>query len=281
MLDYAVVGPRGGMSTSPDPGAKGGAGGEPSSAARVHRHLVQGLIVLASIIGTLAVFAVWLDRQALDTNEWTKTSNRLLENGKVRGVLSDYLVARLYANVDVSRELAQLLPRRERALAGPAADGLKVVATQAIQRGLATPPVEDLFRQANREAHRALLAVIDGREQAISAANGTVSLDLSGLLAHFGGSQVAGIAVAPGTASVAILHSDQLETVQLAAHVIRDLVVVLVAPRSRAVRRRGGPGPRLAPHRAAQRRHQRDRHRHRRTGRPRRDRPIRGRPTRP
>lgn len=195
---------------------------------RSHRHLVQGLIVLASVIGTLAVFAVWLDRQALDTNEWTNTSSKLLENDKVRGVLADYLVARLYAHVNVGRELAQVFPRRERALAGPAADGLKVVATQAIQRALVTPPVVALFQRANRAAHAELLAVIDGKNPAVSADNGVVTLDLGGLLSRFGASGIAGVAISPGFAKVQILRSDQLKTVELAARVTRQMVVVLV-----------------------------------------------------
>src|SRR5262249_60616768 len=101
---------------------------------RSHRHLVQGLIVLASVIGTLAVFAVWLDRPALDTNEGANTSSKLLENDKVRGVPADYLGAPLDAHVNVGPEPAEGLPPRRRALAGPAAGRVRVVSARARPR---------------------------------------------------------------------------------------------------------------------------------------------------
>src|SRR3954470_22717240 len=84
---------------------------EPSTVtSRAHRRLVPVLIVLASLVGTVAVFAVWLDRQAFNAGEWTRTSGRLLENGQVRAAVANYEVDVLYANVDVTGELAQLLP---------------------------------------------------------------------------------------------------------------------------------------------------------------------------
>src|SRR4051812_42333233 len=64
--------------------------------SRAHTRLVPVLIVLASLIGTVAVFAVWLDRQAFNTDEWTRTSGRLLENDKVRAAVANYEVDILY-----------------------------------------------------------------------------------------------------------------------------------------------------------------------------------------
>ena len=60
--------------------------GQSTVTGRVHKRLVTVLIVLASLVATVGVFAVWLDRQALNTDEWTSTSGKLLENSKVRGV---------------------------------------------------------------------------------------------------------------------------------------------------------------------------------------------------
>ena len=57
---------------------------EPSSGAapvakRVHRFLVPLLLVLATIIGIPAAFAVWVNRQALNTSNWSSTSGKVLE----------------------------------------------------------------------------------------------------------------------------------------------------------------------------------------------------------
>jgi hypothetical protein len=48
--------------------------------ARPHRKLVFALIALAAVIGFLAVFAVWAKRQLLETDTWTETSTKLLED---------------------------------------------------------------------------------------------------------------------------------------------------------------------------------------------------------
>ena len=45
-----------------------------------HRHAVRILVVLATILAFLAIFTSWVDRQALDTNEWVNTSGKLLED---------------------------------------------------------------------------------------------------------------------------------------------------------------------------------------------------------
>ena len=108
------------------------------------------VIVVASVVATVGVFAVWLDRQALNTDEWTSTSGKLLENSKVRGALAAYEVNVLYANVDVARELGRLFPSKERTLAGPAASGLRVVIQQAAQKVLGTSLALDAWRRANR-----------------------------------------------------------------------------------------------------------------------------------
>ena len=60
----------------------------PSSGApvtkRAHRFLVPVLLVLATIIGIPAAFAVWVNRQALNTANWSSTSGQMLENKQVQ-----------------------------------------------------------------------------------------------------------------------------------------------------------------------------------------------------
>jgi hypothetical protein len=195
---------------------------------RQHKRLVTVLIVLSSLVATVGVFAVWLDRQALNTDEWTSTSGKLLENSKVRGALATYEVNVLYANVDVARELGRLFPSQDRALAGPAAAGLRVVIQQAAQKALGTPLALDAWQRANRLAHRQLLAIIDGGEGPVSTSNGTVSLDLKDLVQQVAGRTGTGISLPADTAKLQILHSGQLETAQKIARGIRDLALVLV-----------------------------------------------------
>src|SRR2546430_1233661 len=128
------------MSESPSPDAVAGRGA--MVAARV-------LLVLATVLPVWAIFALWVTRQALDTNEWTGTSPRLLQDARVRSALSTYLVDQLYANVDVAGELRSLAPKDLRPLAGPAAGGLRQGLGQAPAEALQPQPVPYPSRQAN------------------------------------------------------------------------------------------------------------------------------------
>ncbi len=195
---------------------------------RVHRRLVTVLTVLASLVATFGVFAVWLDRQALNTDEWVSTSGRLLQNSKVRGALAAYEVDALYANVDVAGELGQVLPPTAQPLAGPAAAGLRLAVEQAAQRALGTPLALEIWRNANRAAHRRLLDVLDGGNGPVSTSNGTVSLDLKLLVQQLAGQTSTGVSLPADTAQLQILHSDQMKTAQQIARAIRGLALVLV-----------------------------------------------------
>ena len=53
----------------------------------------------------LSVFAIWVERQALDTGEWVNTSGHLIRNPTIRTALGEYLVEQLYENVDVEKKV--------------------------------------------------------------------------------------------------------------------------------------------------------------------------------
>src|SRR5436190_1352799 len=112
------------MSESPSPDAVAGRGA--MLAARI-------LLGLATLLTVLAIFALWVNRQALDTNDWTRTSTRLLQDARVRSTLSTYLVDQLYVNVDVAGELRSLAPKDLKPLAGPAAGRLRVLRSDQIK----------------------------------------------------------------------------------------------------------------------------------------------------
>src|ERR1700710_1386894 len=101
-----------------------------------HRLPARILVVLATIVAFLAILAIWVNRQLLNTDNWTTTSSELLEQPQIRTQLAAYLVDQLYANVDISGELASALPPQVQALAGPAASGLRELAQRAALEAL-------------------------------------------------------------------------------------------------------------------------------------------------
>jgi hypothetical protein len=196
-----------------------------------HRKLSLALIILATIFAVLSIFSIWANRQALNTDNWVSTSDRILQNKEVDSRLSAYLATTLFANVDVRAELAKALPPELEALAGPAAGGLSQLAPKVAERALANPQVQTLWSSANRAAHETLLKLLDGGSGAISTEGGAVTLDLSGLLTKVGEQVGVGEGIAekipPSAGKLTILRSDQISTAQSGAKLIRSLPIVL------------------------------------------------------
>src|SRR3954464_2236632 len=101
---------------------------------RGRRRTVRALVILGSLLAFLSVFAIWIERQALNTDDWVSTSGKLLHDQKIREAVGNYLVDQLYENVDVKKELEDILPGEASELAGPAAGGLRQVAGQGAKR---------------------------------------------------------------------------------------------------------------------------------------------------
>jgi hypothetical protein len=196
-----------------------------------HPKLVAVLVGFATLFAVLAIFSIWANRQALNTDNWVSTSDRILQNKEVDARLSAYLADQLFANVDVEAELAKELPPQLEALAGPAAGGLGQLAPKVAERALANPQVQTLWSSANRAAHETLLKLLDGGGDAISTEGGKVTLDLSAILKKVG----EGVGIGGGIAEkipadageLTILRSDQISTAQSIANLIRTLPVAL------------------------------------------------------
>jgi hypothetical protein len=175
---------------------------------------------------------IWVNRQALNTDNWVETSTRLIQDEEIRDQLADYLANQLVANADVAGELEEVLPPRLAPLASAAAGGLQQLAPQAAERIFATPRFEGLWEAANRKAHESLLQVLNGGgEGAVSTENGEVKLELGPILTQIGeGSGVGAKLVAqlpPEAGEITILKSDELSLAQDVANLLRKLPVVL------------------------------------------------------
>ena len=206
---------------------------EPSPAKPRRRWLARGLVVLAALLAFLALHAIWLDRQLLNTDNWTASSSELLEKPAVRNQAAAFLTDELYQRVDIEAAIRDALPPRAQVLAGPAAGLLRDRVELRAQQMLQQPKVQALWEDANRAAHEMLMRVLNGGGTAVSTENGTVVLNLKVLLeqleAQIGlGGRVAA-ALPADAAQITVLKSDQLATAQDAAKLIDGLPIVLTA----------------------------------------------------
>ena len=194
-----------------------------TSAPRKRRGIVFTLIGVGSLIGFLAVFAIWANRQLLETDTWTNTSSKLLEDEQIRTQVSGFMVDTLYANVDVQAELEQGLPPRLQPLAGPISGGIRELALRLADQALQRPRVQQLWENANRQAQETLLDVVEhGGSEPVTLDVGTIVDQLGQQL----GVDVAG-KIPPGVADIEIASNDNLVKVNQALKLLRTLALVL------------------------------------------------------
>src|ERR1700749_2094052 len=195
------------------------------------RRTVRALIVLGSVLAFLSVFAIWIERQALNTDDWVETSGKILHNEKIRAAVGNYLVEQLYENVDVRKKLEDILPGEVKDLAGPAAGGLRQVAGTGAEKVLETTTAQKLWEDANRATHEQLLAVLENKKEAVSTEEGNVTLNLGSLLTNLAQQVGIGESLAeklpPDAGQIQILKSDQPKTAQNTPVPVKGLALLL------------------------------------------------------
>ena len=199
--------------------------------SRGRRRSVKALVVVGSFLAFLSVFAIWVERQALNTDDWVQTSDKLIQDQKIRSALADYLVEQLYANVDLEKEFEEKLPGETKDFAGPLSGVVRSVAPSGVEKVLETSTAQNLWEDANRSAHEQLVAVLENKKEAVSTEEGEVKLQLGSLVTNLADQIGVGASLAeklpPDAAQVTILRSDQLKTAQNIVVALKGLAIVL------------------------------------------------------
>jgi hypothetical protein len=216
--------PRDGEATAARPPA-----GEAPRATRGRRILVAFLIWGTSVLAVVGIFAVWANRQVLNPNNWASTSTQLLQNAAVREATSNYLVDQLYANVNVEQELKARLPSQLQPLAGPLAGAIRNLATEAAQRALANPRVQEAWRNANHAADQSFVTIVEGGKGAVVISGGQVTLDLSSIVTNITnrlGLPNVSSKLPPSVAHLTVLKSKQIKAVQDIGKALKGLALL-------------------------------------------------------
>ena len=201
------------------------------STSRAHRIRLRLILVVATLLAVLAIFAVWADRQLLNPSNWSRTSTALLQKETIRSALSGYLIDQLYANVNVPAQLKSGLPSQLQPLAGPLSGALHDVAEQGAERALATPVVQNLWKKANYAADQTLVTIVNGGGRHVHIHGGTVSLNLHQIVADL--AQRLGLPsdtakkLPASVASLKVVTSSQLGLVRNLAKALHALAVWL------------------------------------------------------
>ncbi len=208
--------------------------------------------MLATLIGFMAINALWINRQVLNADNWANTSSRVLQDKQVQTAVSAYAVNQLFSSGVPQARLTAALPPRLKPLAGPLTAGLQGVAAQAAPRIIASPKVQTLWRVTNRAALKTFLKIIDGGGTPASTNGGVVTLNLHAIVDQFAaslgvqqqvdagvaklqankgavqaGASKAGITLPASSGQIVILRSNQLKAVQDIVKAIKGLAIVL------------------------------------------------------
>jgi len=189
------------------------------------------VLVIAGLLLLLSSFAVWVNRVALNTNQFADTSGELLDNPAIRSAVANRAVDELYASVDVQAELQDLLPKGYKGLSGPISAAGRQGAYQVVDRALQQPRFQALFKTTVEETHRTLVEVLEGGGTRVSTQNGEVILNLRAIILEAAdrlgiGPQVAS-RLPDNAGKIVIIRSNQLDTAQNVFQLLKTLAWVL------------------------------------------------------
>jgi hypothetical protein len=131
-------------------------------AGRPRRIVAVALVVLTSLVVTVAVAGVWARRNALNTDRWVKTVGPVAEDPAVKDALGNWITTELMGVVDPEEFFESVLPERGQILAGPLTNALRGFVNDQVDTFLASDTFQRLWVQVNERAHARVVAVLEG-----------------------------------------------------------------------------------------------------------------------
>jgi hypothetical protein len=186
------------------------------------------LLVLATLFWAIGGFAIWANRQMLNTDNWVTTSDALLRNDTIRTALSGALLDRLYQSAPVENAVRDQLPENLKPLAAPLAAAARQVANNRAPQILGSDAALTAWEKSNETAHKVFLKLVNGD----LAPGGEVNLDVKNLLTQVASGVGLPTSVVqklpPQYQQITVLKSDQIKTAQDSVNVLKSLPWILL-----------------------------------------------------
>ncbi len=201
------------------------------SRLRSHGWISWTLITVGTIVTVVALLASWVNRQALDTDQWVKTSSALLRDPAIQEATASFLAQQIVTSQIAKDRVEEALPPDLKRLSGPLTGVLGQATERVALQVLRSGGFEDIWRESNRLVHQQLLAVIEGRNFEVEG--NTVVLDLRPMLGRLatrvGLGEDAIDNLPQDAARVRVLGGDEIGAVQQVADLLQGLQWVSVA----------------------------------------------------
>ena len=153
---------------------------EPTAApVRRRRSVLAGIsLVLACLAILLATVAVWSHQVALNTERFTALAGNALDDPEVIDPLSARISAQVVDALDVQSRLANVLPDRVTAIAGPVTLALQDGLTRRLETLLAEPRMQQALTRTLAFAHERVMNLMRDQAQAVTNLEGQVVIEV-------------------------------------------------------------------------------------------------------
>ena len=183
------------------------------------------LTVLGVLFVVVSIAANFVERQALDTDEFEETARQLANDPDIQEQVAATLTEQLFANVDVQAALEERLPAQQQGLAGPLAGALRPVSERLAARILERPRFQELWVTALSAAQQQTVRILDDEARFLETDEGVVAIDLRPLLVQLTDQ----LAIVPNLEErlpadagvITIFEADELETAQQITRLLR------------------------------------------------------------
>ncbi len=148
---------------------------------RVRRILTPILVILAVIVFTVSVPAVWSARTVLNTDRYVATVEPLADDPAVQQAIATRLTDEVFAALNVQEVISDTLAaigERATLLAGPLTNALHGFVQEQVLKVVQSDAFETFWVEANRFVHTQVLAVLRGESETVSLVEGKVLLNL-------------------------------------------------------------------------------------------------------
>ncbi|MDY7103579.1 MAG: hypothetical protein S0880_20555 [Actinomycetota bacterium] len=144
-----------------------------------------GMVVLLAVAVVLLVaanVATWVERTALDNDEFTAVASDIVRREAVTDALAIGVTERIFERVDAAELARDALPENAQVLAGPLAGAVRSFTEDAVREVLRSDQFAVVWSEAVRLSHENAVSVITGEGDLARVEDGQVVLDLDELV---------------------------------------------------------------------------------------------------
>jgi hypothetical protein len=177
------------------------------------------------LLVAVSIAANYVERQALDTNDFEATARELINDPVIQQRLATSLTDELFAAVDVRAELEEALPADQKALAGVIAGAVRPLAERLTARILDRPRFQEVWVRALTGTQTQVVRLLDDETRFLQTDQGAVVIDLRQLLRELAVQLPLATGLVdrlpPDAGVIHLFDAKQVETAQTATRILR------------------------------------------------------------